>query len=203
MDNILIIGAGGHAKSCIDVIERQEKYNILGLIEKASSKIKTCLGYPVIGSNENLVELRKQCNNSIIGIGQIKTASKRVEMYNMVKSHSYNLPTIISPFSHISKHSILGEGTIVMHGCIINSLVTIGSNCIINNRALIEHDVIIGDHCHIAPGAIVNGGVSIGRKTFIGSGAVTKQAVSIGSNCVIGAGAVIKKDVDSNQVIKG
>ena len=79
MDNILIIGAGGHAKSCIDVIERQAKYNILGLVEKASSKINTCLGYPVIGSNENLVELRKKCNNSIIGIGQIKTANKRVD----------------------------------------------------------------------------------------------------------------------------
>ena len=202
MDELIIVGAGGHAKACIDVIEKQSKYKIIGLIEQPDLKIKTCLGYPVIGTNASLGNLRKECNNAVIGIGQIKTASKRIEIYNMLKSHSYNLPVIISPFAHISKHSTLGEGTIVMHGCIINSLATIGRNCIINNNALIEHDAVIGDHCHIATGAIINGEVSVGRESFMGSGTVTKQSISISNNCIIGAGVVVKHDVKSNQVVK-
>ena len=31
MKKIIIIGAGGHAKSCIDVIEKSKKYKIIGL----------------------------------------------------------------------------------------------------------------------------------------------------------------------------
>ena len=33
MEKILIIGAGGHAKSVIDVVESTKKYKIIGLID--------------------------------------------------------------------------------------------------------------------------------------------------------------------------
>ena len=32
--NIILIGAGGHATSCIDVIETTNKFKIIGLIDK-------------------------------------------------------------------------------------------------------------------------------------------------------------------------
>ncbi|MEA3317558.1 MAG: transferase, partial [Bacteroidota bacterium] len=34
MKNIVIFGSGGHAKVIIDIIEQQQKYNIIGLIDK-------------------------------------------------------------------------------------------------------------------------------------------------------------------------
>ena len=30
MKNIILIGAGGHSKACIDVIESEKKYKIIG-----------------------------------------------------------------------------------------------------------------------------------------------------------------------------
>ena len=202
MDKILLIGAGGHARSCIDVLEEENQFEIAGLIEKGESISNESLGYPVIGTDDDLKVLRQQYKNALITVGQIKSPKIRIKLYQLLKELDFTLPVIVSPHAYVSKHAQIGEGSIIMHGVIINANAKIGNNCIINNRALIEHDAVIGDHCHIATGAIINGEVSVENETFIGSGAVTKQAISIGKNCVIGAGVVLKNDIESNKVVK-
>ena len=202
MDKILLIGAGGHARSCIDVIETINQYEIVGLIEKDNSLTSANLGYPIIGTDDDLKVLRQQVKNALITVGQIKSPKIRIKLYQLLKELDFTLPVIVSPHAYVSKHSQIGEGTIIMHGAIVNANAKIGNNCIINNKALIEHDAIIGDHCHIATGATINGEVSVGNKTFFGSGAITKQCISIGNNCIIGAGAIIKNDIKPNQVVK-
>jgi len=202
MDKILLIGAGGHARSCIDVIEEVEQFKIAGLVEKDEEIKDDNLGYPVIGTDNDLPELRQQYNNALITIGQIKSPEIRIKLYQVLKKLDFKLPTIISPQAYVSKHTQIGEGSIIMHGATVNANAKIGINCIINSKSLIEHDAVIGDHCHIATGAIINGEVSVGNETFVGSGAVTKQCISIGNNCIIGAGVILKSDVDANQVIK-
>ena len=202
MDKILLIGAGGHARSCIDVLEEENQFEIAGLIEKSESISNESLGYPVIGTDDDLKVLRQQYKNALITVGQIKSPKIRIKLYQLLKELDFTLPVIVSSHAYVSKHAQIGEGSIIMHGVIINANAKIGNNCIINNRALIEHDVVIGDHCHIATGAIINGEVSVENETFIGSGVVTKQAISIGKNCVIGAGVVLKNDIESNKVVK-
>ena len=202
MDKILLIGAGGHARSCIDVLEEENQFEIAGLIEKGKSISNESLGYPVIGTDDDLKVLRQQYKNALITVGQIKSPKIRIKLYQLLKELDFTLPVIVSSQAYVSKHAQIGEGSIIMHGVIINANAKIGNNCIINNRALIEHDAVIGDHCHIATGAIINGEVSVENETFIGSGAVTKQAISIGKNCVIGAGVVLKNDIESNKVVK-
>ena len=202
MDKILLIGAGGHARSCIDVLEEENQFEIAGLIEKGESISNESLGYPVIGIDDDLKVLRRQYKNALITVGQIKSPKIRIKLYQLLKELDFTLPAIISPHAHVSKHAQIGEGSIIMHGAIVNANTKIGNNCIINNKSLIEHDAVIGDHCHIATGAILNGKVTVGYESFIGSGAITKQSIIIGNRCVIGAGTVIKTDIESNQVIK-
>ena len=202
MDKILLLGAGGHARSCIDVLEKENQFEIAGLIEKGESISNESLGYPVIGTDDDLKGLRKQYKNALITVGQIKSPKIRIKLYQLLKELDFTLPVIVSPHAYVSKHAQIGEGSIIMHGVIINANAKIGNNCIINNRALIEHDAVIGDHCHIATGAIINGEVSVGNETFIGSGAITKQCISIGNNCIVGAGIILKNDVKHNLSVK-
>ena len=202
MNEIILIGAGGHARSCIDVIELSGLFKIAGLVEKGKLNNKENLGYPIIGTDDDLQNLRQKYSHSLITVGQIKSPETRMRLYQLLKGMGYTLPIIISPRAYLSKHSQIGEGTIVMHDVMVNANARIGKNCIINNKVLIEHDAVIGDHCHIATGAIVNGEVIVGNESFMGSGAITKQSISIGSNCVIGAGVVVKRDIESDQVIK-
>ncbi|MEE2746392.1 MAG: acetyltransferase [Pseudomonadota bacterium] len=201
MKSLLLVGGGGHCHSCIDVIEATEIYQIKGLVQPELSS-ELILGYPIIGSDEDLPILLKDIKSALVTVGQIRNPEIRIRLFDLLKQLGAELPVIISPRAYCSKHAVLGEGLIVMHGAIINSAACIGNNCIINSQALIEHDVEIDDHCHISTGARVNGNVTIGKRSFVGSGAVVKEGINIGENVIIGAGQVISQDVSSGTVVK-
>jgi sugar O-acyltransferase (sialic acid O-acetyltransferase NeuD family) len=202
MKKIILIGAGGHAKSCIDIIELLGEYEIFGLVEKGIIDSEANLGYPIIGTDDDLEDLRNKYEFGFITVGQIKSAETRKRLFLLLEKLNYTLPVIISPNAYVSKYSSIGAGTIVMHGAIANSNAQIGKNCIINTKSLIEHDAKIGDNCHIATSAVINGEVNIGDESFVGSGVITKQSISIGNNCVIGAGNTVTKNINSYQIIK-
>lgn len=202
MNEIILLGAGGHAHSCIDVIELSNQYQIAGLVAELDSNKERNLRYPILGNDDDLLNLRKIFNYALVAVGQIKSPSVRIRLFQRLQELDYKLPVIISPRSYVSKNAQIEEGTIILHDVMVNTNVKVGKNCIINNKALIEHDAVIGNHCHISTGAIINGEVTVGNGSFIGSGTVTKQSVSVGKDCVVGAGVVIKKDIEANVIIK-
>ena len=131
MDKILLVGAGGHAHSCIDVLEEENQFEIAGLIEKGEDKSNKSFGYPVIGNDDDLKVLRQQYENALITVGQIKFPKIRIKLYQLLKKLDFILPIIISPHAYVSKHAQIGEGSIIMNEVIINANAKIGKNCII------------------------------------------------------------------------
>ena len=202
MFDLVLVGAGGHAISCIDVIESMEKYKIAGIIDKKLRSSDQVFGYPLLGSDQDLKRIRSLYDSAIIAIGQIKTAMPRIRCFDYLCQLGYHLPILVSPRAYVSPYAKIGKGTVVFHDAFINAGAVIGENCIINTKALIEHDVKVGDHCHISTSAVLNGNVSVGKRTFVGSGVITKQSIVIGTDCVIGAGSVIKRDLTSNCLVK-
>ena len=204
MKKILILGSGGHAKSCIEILEKCQEYQIIGIINKNNylNKKKKFLNYPIIGLDKDLKNLSKKYRNILIALGQIKDYQTRLKLYKKLNKLKFKLPRIIAPNSAVSMNSKIGLGTIVMQYAIVNSGTVIGNNCIINNKALIEHDVNIQDNCHISTGAIINGNSVIKKNTFVGSGAIISNNVTVGANSIIGAGVVIKKNVKDYSEIK-
>ena len=202
MKKLILIGTGGHTKACIDVIEEEKKYKIIGLIEKNRSRNKRFMNYPILGQDKHLVKIKKNNLNALITVGQIKNSFLREKIFNHLVTLGFIFPTIISPKAHVSKKAKIGKGSIVMHNVIINSASLIGKNCIINNRSLIEHGVEVGNHCHISTGAIINGDCKIGNNSFIGSGSVIRDGIKIGSHCIVGMGQIIKKNIKDRQTVK-
>jgi sugar O-acyltransferase (sialic acid O-acetyltransferase NeuD family) len=196
---LILIGAGGHARSCIDVIEQQGQYQIAGLIGMPDEVKTQHLGYAVIGTDNDLPELTKTYQYALITVGQIQTTEHRIRLYHQAIQLGFQLPIIIAPTAHVSRHATLGEGSIVMHGAIINAGARVGNNCIINNSALIEHDVTVENHCHISTGAILNGDVTVGAGSLIGSGSVLKQGVTIGKSCLVGMGLTVHQKIGDNS----
>lgn len=192
---IILLGGGGHCVSCIDVIEQDGKFQIAGIIDANNSSVQV-LGYPVLGGDDDLPFLRRTYENALITIGHIKTPMARMKLYEQLTLLDFNLPSIISPRAYVSKHSVIGNGSIIMHDALINSQAEIGNNCIINSKALIEHDSKIGSHCHISTGAIINGGVTVGRGTFVGSNAVVRESVQIHENFFVRSGSLFSRAND-------
>ncbi|MHB8108791.1 MAG: NeuD/PglB/VioB family sugar acetyltransferase [Syntrophorhabdaceae bacterium] len=192
-EKIILIGGGGHCRACIDVIEQEGRFTIAGIVDMPEKKQQAVLGYPVIGSDTDLVELIKIVPNVLITLGQIKSSTRRMDLFNDSIKMGACFPVIRSPLAYVSPHAQVDQGTIIMHFTLVNAGAKVGMNCIINTKALVEHDAVIEDHCHISTGAVVNGGVRIGRGSFFGSGAVTAENTSIPSDSFIKANSLTRK----------
>ena len=201
LPELLLIGGGGHCRSCIDVIESEGKYKIAGIVNQSGGSREQILGYGVLGNDEDLPELLKKHPNALITVGQIKSADLRVKLYLQTQEIGFELPTVISPRAYVSKYASLGAGTIAMHDSLINTGAKIGNNCILNTKSLVEHDAIVEDHCHISTSSILNGGTVIRQKTFIGSNTITKEYITVGKNSVIGGGLRVLSDVQENTLM--
>lgn len=191
---LILIGAGGHAHACIDVIEQHDQFNIAGLVGTPGEMHSRHLGYPVIATDGDLQHLVKEYQYAFITVGQILSPSSRIRLYQQATELGFIFPVIIAPTAHVSRHASIGVGTIVMHGAIVNAAAKVGNNCIINTCALIEHDATVEDNCHISTGAILNGRVKVGEGSFVGSGSTIKDGVSIGKYCVVGMGSSVRSN---------
>lgn len=201
-EEIVLIGGGGHCKSCIDVIEAQDKFRIAGIVDEKEKLNEKVFGYKIFATDDDLPNLVKNYNNFFVTIGQIKQNDKRIKLFIFLNGLGASFPVIISPRAYVSKHASLGQGTIVHHNVVINAKTNIGRNCIINTNAVIEHDVFIGDFCHISTSAVINGGAIIGKGSFIGSNASVREGIEIGSDVFIGMQKKIYKNIDDNSNIK-
>ncbi len=201
--SLILMGAGGHAHACIEVIEQHGGYQIAGLIGMPNERHDHHLGYAVIGTDDDLPELAKTISYALITLGQITTPAHRIRLYEQAIVLGFQLPTIIAPSALVSRHANLGAGTIVMNGAIVNAGVSVGINCIINTRALLEHDAKIADHCHISTGAILNGNTTIGSGSFVGSGSIIKEGASIGQGCLVGMGVAVRHNLPDNAQFAG
>jgi len=201
-EDLILIGGGGHCRSCIDVIEMEGRFTICGIIDEKEYLDATLSTYPLLGREEDLCELVKSFKHFLITIGQIKSPEPRIRLFDYLKELGMVLPIIVSPLAHVSRQAMLAEGTIIMHDALVNAGASVGRNCIINTKALIEHDAVVEDHCHISTAAVVNGAAKVRRSSFIGSNAVLREAVVVGEASIVGAGVTVLRSVDAGSVIR-
>ena len=193
---LILIGAGGYAKSVIDSIDI-EKYHIYGFIDDI--KGGTHLGYPILANSlDKIIDKQEFCYFVSIGDN-----NKRTFWYNELSKKNLEIINVIDKTAILSKNIPYGHGLFVGKAAIINSDVRIGENVIINTKALIEHGGIIGHNSNISTNATLNGDVEIGMGCFIGSSSVINGQIKIGNRATVGAGAVVIKDVEENTTVVG
>lgn len=113
------------------------------------------------------------------------------------------LPVLAHPAATVSTTALIGEGTILSAGVIVQSDTRIGRLCVLNTACTIDHDNLVGDEVSIAPGAHTAGRVTIRDGAFIGLGAVIINAVVVGARATVGAGAVVTRDVPEGATVVG
>ena len=192
MQKLILLGGGGHCKSCIDVIEQEGKYEIAGILDNEKLIGQKLLGYDFIGTDDDITKFSNEGYTFLITVGQIKSSTIRKNIFALLSKNHAQVATVMSPRAYISKHANIGKGTIIMHDALVNASASIGENCIINSKALIEHDAVIEDFCHISTSAVINGGVKVKEGTFFGSNAVSKEYIETDINDFIKAGSMWK-----------
>lgn len=200
MEDIVLIGGGGHALSVADAIMNGKTYEIVGYTDlyDAHSNLR------YLGTDDILESLYKNgVINAAITVGYLGKSNIRDRLYKMAKQAGFRLPKIIDPSAVVSDSADVGEGIFIGKKAVVNAGAKIGKMCIINTGAIIEHNNQIGDYSHIAVGAALCGDVCVGEHTLIGANATIIQGVKIGMNTIIGVGSVVLGDVPGNSRVVG
>ena len=197
MEKLVLIGAGGYAKSVLDSIDYYN-YKLEGFLDEFTHETEH-LGIPVIA--HTLEEIpNKEKIFYFIAIGNNKN---RKRWYDILKENKLRLINIVDKSAIISPRANIGTGCFVGKMAVINSMATVGDNCIINTKSLIEHGCIVGSHVNLSTNTVINGDVKVGEGSFIGSCSVTLGQKTIGCWSTVGAGAVVTKNVGDNVTVAG
>jgi sugar O-acyltransferase (sialic acid O-acetyltransferase NeuD family) len=204
MKKILLFGGGNQVHYTIDIIEKENKYQIVGIIDSIHEIGSDRYGYKVLGKQDNLNNIIKEYNieGGIITIGDNWS---RYYVYNSIIKQVPNFEFVnaIHPSVIIGKNVQIGFGVVMMAGVIVNPLAKIGNFTFFATGSQIEHDCQIYDYASVSAGSIMGGYVSIGKFSAITLGVTILDRLKIGENSVIGSGSLVLKDIPDNVLAHG
>lgn len=189
MEDIILVGYGGHAKSVADCIERKKEYRIIGYTEPTEVESR----YPYLGTDDVLKEyFDNGVRNVAICQGYLGHGELRQKLYKYVKGIGFTLPVITDPSSIVSETAVIGEGTFIGKAVIVNAEARIGKMCILNTMSLVEHECEIGEFTHVAVAVVLCGQVRVGKAAFIGANSTVIQCKEIPGGKIVPAGLTVR-----------
>ena len=201
---IFLFGGGMHCLSCIHVIEDQEKYQIIGIIDSIREIGSSYEGYPILGRMENLTNLIEQYDvkAGFVCLGdnwQRKILAEEV----LSITPSFDFVNIIHPTAVFGRNVRLKKGVFVGAQTFISTSVSVGNYCLIHHKATLGLHCTMEEASSISGGSTAGGKVTIGVGTAITLGAIINDRLTIGSHSVVGSGAVVCKDIPDYVVAHG
>lgn len=198
MKNLIIVGAGGYAKSVLDSVDYMN-FKMVGFLDDIKPKGTNHQGFPVLG---NTIESLENPDDFVYFVA-IGNNRKRKIWFDKLKEYHLSLINVIDRSALVSSAATVGEGTFIGKLAILNHGSSVGDNCVINTRALVEHGCHIDDHVNVSTNATLNGDVICEEGSFVGSGTVINGQLTIGSWALVGSGAVVIKDVKPRTTVVG
>lgn len=200
MTPLWVLGGGGHAKSVIDTARSGGNYQVVGVLDDMPGSLGTEVGgVRVRGpiTTEAIKDLG--VGVAVIAIGNNETRchiAKRVD--GMVA-----WATLVHSTAYVAPDVLLGHGTVVCAGAVVQPASVVGSHVIANTSCSIGHDCVVGDFVHVAPGTNLAGGTRIDTGAFMGIGSCVVPMGSVGAWTTVGAGGVVVGDIPDGVTAVG
>jgi UDP-perosamine 4-acetyltransferase len=198
---LVVIGAGGHAKMAIEAAKSGRGYHPVACLAPHASTGSTLLGLPVYTeTRDQLAHFRDQACAAFVAIGD---NALRFKLTSSLKKMGFRLPSIVARHAWLSPSADIGEGCLIMHSAVVGADAVLGPGCIVNNGATVDHDCRIGSYVHVAPGCHLAGHVEVGQTSFLGVGTSVIPEKKIGDRVTVGAGSVVVSDLPDDGVYVG
>jgi len=203
-ENVLVFGASQHCRYTLDIIEQEDKFRIVGILDDKLPIGQDYGGYQILGTINDLREVIKthSVSKGIIAIGDNFIRFKISEKIKNL-SDQFAFISAVHPSVIIGKNVKIGEGTLIMAGVIVNNDTIIGEHCFLATNTSIDHDCILDNYASVSAGAAIGGSVRIGYCTAVALGANVIHGMNIGKHSVVGAGSLVVKNIGDNLVVYG
>jgi UDP-perosamine 4-acetyltransferase len=198
---IYLFGTGGHARVVFDVLERGALFQVAAVLDDAAVPGQQFFGIPVRPRNDGIDGLReRRVTAGIVAIGDNRS---RERVARAMAAAGFDFVTAVDPSARIGRDVMIGAGSMVMPGAVVNIGTRIGEHTIINTSASVDHDCEVGCFVHVAPGAHVGGHCKMGDGSQLGIGASVINGIRIGAGATVGAGAAVVRDIPDNVTAVG
>ncbi|MDP2340168.1 MAG: NeuD/PglB/VioB family sugar acetyltransferase [Deltaproteobacteria bacterium] len=192
--NVYVVGAGGHAKVIVALIEARGD-SVGGVFDGDVARV----GSMVLGHRVQwLGDLKDREVDVVVAVGGNRA---RQRVVGELKGHRF--AALVHPHAWVAPSARLLPGSVVFAGAVVQPDAVVGAHAIVNTAASIDHDCVLGDFVHIAPGSHLAGNVDVGEGAFLGVGVSVIPGRKIGAWATVGAGAVVVVDVSADVVVKG
>ena len=204
MQKIVLFGGGLNANVCIDILEKDANYDIVGIIDSIADIGTVKYGYPVIGRQEDIVTLieKNKINAGCLTIGD-NYDRKLVRDFIISLAPEFNFINTIHPTVSLGRNVKLGKGIVMMANVVVNPNSQVEDFCMLNTGAQLDHDSFMGEFSQLSVGSVTGGKVSIGKFSAITVGVTIVDRINIGENTVIGSGSLVLQDLPSNVLAYG
>ena len=202
--SILSIGAGGHARSVLNLLQRHGVYSPIGFVDSVNSPGSKVCGLEVLGSEAdiNCIFQRHSLSHCLVAVGD-NFSREAITLRLKKKFPNIIFPALVDPSAVVASDAILESGVIVFAQAHVGPGCTLSQGSIANTKSSLDHDCTLNAYASLAPGAISGGHVHIGARSFIGLGTCVVQNVRIGSDTVVGAGSLVLNDLPDGIVSYG
>ncbi len=175
MKEVVLCGAGGHAKSVLHLL-RLLGYTVPYILDEDFGTVPSVNGVPVRGPLSLLPD-----REDVFAFLAIADNQKREEV--AARFRNVNWVTLVHPAAWIDPSARLGAGSYVAAGAIVNAEAVLGNHVIVDSGASVGHDCIVEDFVQLESGVRMGGGAYVSR------GALCEIGSAVIPNCSIGAGA--------------
>lgn len=194
--NVVILGAGGHASSVSDVLQRIG-FVVLGYSGGSCDPVFSSVSFS--DDEDALSHAWQSQARAFVAIGDNLIRRRLIEQIPF----ELRLAAAVAHSASVSASSELAEMSIVMEQAHVGPHARIGQGAIVNTAAVVEHHCVVGKAAHLAPGAILLGGAVAGPGSLIGSGACVLPGLEVGADATVGAGAVVTQNIPAGATVTG
>jgi len=200
MNQLLILGAGGHGKVLAEVAEASGDWHSIAFLDDRYTRLNGTLRWPVIDGVRHANRFVSDYSHAVVAVGD---SAMRLGWLTLLASHGFAIPALVHPTAWVSPSASLGTGTVVMANATVQADAILGQGCIVNTAASVDHDCKLGDGVHVCPGANLGGDLRVGSSSWLGIGCSVIQGVHLGEKVTVGAGAAVINNIPDGLTVVG
>lgn len=195
---ILIIGAGGHGRSVLDVAS-SSGVDVLAFVDEQNAG-QTIMGVDVLASVAD-ISLPPEAEY-FVAIGDNYVRQKVVDKTGRELPDT-SQAKLIHQSAYVSPYATVAPGSVVMGQAFVGPNCCIEEGCILNTGSQIDHDGHMRSFSSLGPRACLGGSVNLGKRSVVAIGATVKHGVVIGDDSVLGAQAYLHQSMPEQVVYMG
>jgi sugar O-acyltransferase (sialic acid O-acetyltransferase NeuD family) len=189
MRRLIIIGAGGHARSIADIVLEQGEYSLVGFVDDVYPDLESVWEFPVLGKVDAAAGLRGMAECAFVAIGNNQV---RESLFQVLVGLGFELPNIIHSRAIVSSRAILGRGVAIMAGAVVGTEASLGDGVIVNAGAVVDHHARVDVFGHLGVNAAMAGGTGLGRGAWMQAGSAFGYGVEMPAGTVLTPGEAIQ-----------